>query len=383
MEIRCLTAKDYDELLYVLNYTFGYKYKREMDFLKEQPKMWVREEEYMKKHIGVFEDGKLVSVIGIYPLPVKILGKKFLFATTGNLATLPEYEGRGYFRKLFDAAMEELDNLGVDVARLGGARQRYERYGYSQCSSLYYFVFSEYNRTRCFKDYKNDVTIKPLYIDDTKALKYCMELCNSKSFFVERFDTANYRDVYNVMCSKEATPYIAYRGETPIGYLSVWKNGTKILEIRANDTKSFCDVICAYQMYVGEQIDVPVAPYNHEELKIMSKCGNEISIASPSKFKIINFQGIIDAFMKLKRTYNEMPEGEFIMDIEGYGKIRIFSNENDSGCEKTNATADITVNKDTATRIVFGFPFGYENLIPNHAKIWFPLPLSWDFEDYV
>ncbi len=383
MEIKRLGTENFDEMLDMLNYTFGTKYGREMDFVKEQPKMWVREDKYMRRHIGVFEDGKLVSVIGIYPLPVNILGEKFLFATTGNLATLPEYEGRGYFRQLFDAAMEELDTLGADVARLGGARQRYERYGYSQCSSLYYFVFNDYNRTRCFKDYKNDVTIKPLRKDDTKALKFCMELCNSKDFFVERFDTANYRDVYNVMCSKEATPFIAYRGDEPIGYLSVWKNGTKILEIRAIDTNAFCDVICAYQIYAGDQIDVPVAPYMSKELEIMGRVGNEISIASPSKFKIINFRGITNAFMKLKRKNYAMPDGEFIMEIEDYGKIRIFSNENESGCEMTEKPADITVNKDIATRIIFGFPFGYENLIPDFAKIWFPLPLSCDFEDYV
>ena len=65
----------------MLNYAFGNKYGRKMDFVAEQPKMWVRSDEYMNKHIGVFEDGKLVSVLGIYPLPVKILGKDFLFMT--------------------------------------------------------------------------------------------------------------------------------------------------------------------------------------------------------------------------------------------------------------------------------------------------------------
>ncbi len=383
MEIKHLTAENYDEMLNLLNYTFGTKYGRVMDFTAEQPKMWVRDDEYMGKHIGVFEDDKLVSVIGIYPLPVQILGKKFLFATTGNLATLPEYEGRGYFRKLFDETMKILDEMGADVARLGGARQRYERYGYSQCSMLYYFVFSEYNRTRCFKDFKNDVEIRPLERNNTSDLKFCMDLCNSKDFFVERFDTADYRDVYTVLCSKEATPYIAYRDGKPIGYLSVYKNKTKILEIRANSTEEFFDVLCAYQMYVGEQIDVPIAPYMQKELEIMGRCGNEISIASPSKFKIINFEGITDAFMKLKRKNQSMPNGEFVMDIEGYGKIRIYSDDTTSGCEKTEKAADICVNKDAATRIIFGFPFEFTNTLPDCVKIWFPLPLSWDFEDYV
>ncbi len=383
MEIKRLNTENYDELLELLNYTFGNKYGREMDFVREQPKMWVREDEYMNKHIGIFEDNKLVSVIGIYPLHVNILGKKFLFATTGNLATHPDYEGRGYFTKLFELTMEELDKLNVDVARLGGARQRYERYGYSQCSSLYYFVFSEHNRVKCFPHYKNDVEIRPLERDNSADLKFCMDLCNSKDFYVERFDTANYRDVYTVLCSKEATPFIAYRNGKPIGYLSAYKNKTKLLEIRANSTEEFFDVLCAHQIYIGEQLDVPIAPYMQKELEIMGRCGNEISVASPSKFKIINFCGITDAFMKLKRKYSKLPNGEFIMDIEGYGKIRIFSNETTSGCEMTEKDADISVNKDAATRIIFGFPFEFTNLLSDCAKIWFPLPLSWDFEDYV
>ena len=41
MEMRWLTADDYDELLAMLNTVFATKYGRDVDFLAEQPKMWV------------------------------------------------------------------------------------------------------------------------------------------------------------------------------------------------------------------------------------------------------------------------------------------------------------------------------------------------------
>jgi hypothetical protein len=44
MEIRKLNAGDYDELLEMLNYAFGNKYGRKMDFVAEQPKMFTQEE---------------------------------------------------------------------------------------------------------------------------------------------------------------------------------------------------------------------------------------------------------------------------------------------------------------------------------------------------
>ena len=65
MVIRRLKAEDYDDLLTVLNRAFN-----NPDFTKVLPRMWVRSDEYMGKHIGAFEDGKLCAVVGIYPLPV-------------------------------------------------------------------------------------------------------------------------------------------------------------------------------------------------------------------------------------------------------------------------------------------------------------------------
>lgn len=70
-------------LLDLLNFAFGTKYGCKMDFIAEQPKIRVSIDEYMSKHIGVLEDSKLVSVLGVYSLPVKILSKKFLFITNG------------------------------------------------------------------------------------------------------------------------------------------------------------------------------------------------------------------------------------------------------------------------------------------------------------
>ena len=109
MEVKRLSAENYDELLDLLNAVFANKYGRDMDFLSEQPKMWVRDDEHMRKHFGIFEDGRLVAVSGIYPLSVKIGGKTLKFATTGNVATHPDYEGRGYFSATFGKSLGHTD----------------------------------------------------------------------------------------------------------------------------------------------------------------------------------------------------------------------------------------------------------------------------------
>ena len=99
MDIQRLNATHYDELLSLLGYVFGKKNGREMDFEKEMPKMCVRDDEHMGRHIGIFDGDRLVACMGIYPFDVIVAGEKLLFATTGNIAVHPDHEGRGYMGK--------------------------------------------------------------------------------------------------------------------------------------------------------------------------------------------------------------------------------------------------------------------------------------------
>ena len=191
MEIRRLKADDYDELLSLLNGVFANKYGREMDFLSEQPRMWKRDDASMGKHIAVFEDGRMVSVVGIYPLPVFIGNEKLNFATTGNVATLPEYEGRGYFTKLFSMAMEEVKKMGIDVARLGGARQRYARFGFEPSGLCFKVELNSDNVNKFFKEYGEGVdrmcrelevngSIAPVFHTDDFILKVTVKKVTEK-----------------------------------------------------------------------------------------------------------------------------------------------------------------------------------------------------------
>ena len=186
MELRKLNASDYDELLELLNKVFTKQNHRPMDFLKELPKMWVRDDKHMGYHTGIFEEGKLVSVAGCYPLPLRIGDTSLLFATTGNVATLPEYEGRGCFNTIFEEIMKELEEMGADGARLGGERQRYARFGYEPAGCSYNIIFNEKNRLKCFRDAGKDISFRVIEKDDVEALEFCHKLIRQSAIYVER-----------------------------------------------------------------------------------------------------------------------------------------------------------------------------------------------------
>ena len=114
IKIERLTASDYDEWLAVIDRVFTIQNKRHMDFEVELPKMCVRDDEHMGKHFAVKKNGKIVSALGVYPLPMNVAGEEILFSTMGNVITVPEEEGNGYMTQLLEVAMKELSDLGID-----------------------------------------------------------------------------------------------------------------------------------------------------------------------------------------------------------------------------------------------------------------------------
>ncbi len=127
-ELVRLTKDDYDQLIPLLNHVFSIAHNNNSDFEKNLPKMCIRDDEHMGKHFGIRKNGKIVSAIGVYPLPAVVAGQKVMFSTMGNLVTLPEEEGNGYMSILLDEAMKELEKIGADASRLCGNRQRYNRF---------------------------------------------------------------------------------------------------------------------------------------------------------------------------------------------------------------------------------------------------------------
>ena len=385
MEIRRLKKEDYDELLSMLNKSFAAVRNRPVDFLRGQPKMWVRDDEHMARHLGLFEDGKLCSVVGIYPLPLRVGDTLLRFATTGNVATLPEYAGRGYFTKLFSMAMEEAEREGYDALRLGGQKQRYGRFGFEDLGVLYQALFSEKNRAAFPKETYTDVTFERLTRESYEDLAYVRNLSAKSPCYVERYATDRERDVYLVLHSKYSEAYVAKRGGKPIGYLSASDGGENVGEIRGEDTDAFFSVACAWQARVGKTIRIPMAPWENEVLSHMARIAEGVQILSPSKFKLLHPDRVIDAFLKLKQRLAPLPEGELFMEIKGFGVVCLSVKSGTAECRCVQGhQAELCLSPADAARLVFGhLPTSLIAVLPPYAAAWFPLPLSWDFMDFV
>lgn len=93
---------------------------------------------------------------------------------------------------------------------------------------------------------------------------------------------------------------------------------------------------------------------------------------------------MIGAFLKLKASCCPLPEGEFILAIEGYGTVRIFVEKGKTGCERTDKEPHLTLDRMQAARFLFG-PLApeYTAKTDDLPAGWLPLPLSWNGQDRV
>ena len=384
MEIRRVKAEEYDKLLELLNTTFANKNKVETHFDRDLPVMWKRDDEHMGKHLAVFEGETMVATVGVYPLPVDILGEKLLFSTMGNVATHPDYEGKGYMTALLKKAMEELENIGADASRLGGSRARYGRYGYEMCGIQYNLTFTPHNAANFFRGFEKNIYFEKIERSNRDYLDFCCELYEKEKFYVIRGKDDNYHRMYCSMVAWQNVPYIAKdRDGKNVGFLSIKEN--KIAELFALTPELFRDMIVSWVLETGAPVQFSLRPHNIDLLHIFAPVCEGINISSPSRFKIMNYKKVINALLKLKSSFTPLTKADFSIDIDTYGKIRIVSDESGARCEDFDGECDLKLSRNQASMFLFG-PMPAECIADTSViRIGnlLPLPLSWNPQDRV
>jgi len=377
IEIRRMKKGDADACFGMMNVSFKHARPGHPDFQDILPKMTIDDDVHMNKHFGLYADEKLCAVLGVYPLPVKVCGAKLMCSTVGNVATHPDEAGKGYMTALLDEAMKELDRIGADMSRLGGKRERYNRYGYEQSGSNVQLSMNVEQASA----YGDGVEFKAVERSDTELLNRFAEIFNTYKIACER---GSADDFYLSLIAWGNVPYAAYRNGELIGYLSASKSGSSVAEIACVSPEAVRDVLCAWCRRCGKDIGFWFCLYQQEEIKLMEAVCGKSRVSIPCHFFIRNWDKVCDAFLKLKATYTYMPDAECIIGIEGWGNLRLWSKDGKVGAEKTDTPSGIKLGHLDATRYIFGpNPHTVEGPDTDGASVFLPLPLSWNLQDRV
>ncbi len=379
-KVEKLKKDDYDNLLEFLNISFDRLNERSFDrFL---PAMWRRNDEIMQKNFGIKKDGKIIAVMGVYPLKANICGKEVLFATTGNVAVDPEYRNLGLMKQLMTFAAQELEAQNIDAARLGGERLRYNRYGYEFLGSTNSYILTAKN-LKALSEIA-EYTFKPISRNDIANLSFINELHNSKAFYIDR---GNGDYTFDIMSAFYGSAYMVYNADgEPIGAVSVSDDKDRIHDVIAADAKTEFDILCAWLKNQGlSKLYFSSQPWNTDFNIIANSICEQTVVEYATQCKIRNWDTVCDAFIALKNSYSSnLCEDSFVIEIEGYGALE-FSKK---GCKKTDKMPDLSIDSLLATRLIFGMqsPENVCKLPADKAfaiSSLFPLPFGWNTLDRV
>jgi len=381
-----LTAKDYDEALDFLNLVFSMS-KKPHDFEKMLPNLAYRDDEHMGHHLAVKAEGKIVSILGVYPLQVQVCGRELLFATVGNMATHPKWEGKGFMSALYEASIEELNRIGAHAARLGGKRQRYGRFGYERAGALYSYQFTEKNASYLpINDAYADVTFRKVTAGDP-ILADMLQVYNQNIVRAIRPDTDHF---FRVMSAWENVPHAAVLADgTVVGYLSAAPDGSSFAEFGAVSAEACIEMLRAWFRWRGtNSISLSVFPWQLDYMRVLQKVSESYHISIPSSFRISDWESVAGAYLALEATYRPLPDCSCVIEIKNYGTIRLAVSDGKTACEKTDCAPDLSLDDKDAARFLFGphLPI-YTADIPTAAQTFanacLPLPLSWNLQDRV
>ncbi len=378
--IERLHAGDAGECFDVMTKAFQASRPGHPHFRDILPIMCRDDEEHMNKHLAIRENGAICAVLGVYPLPVQIGAVTLLGSTVGNVGTLPEARGKGYMTALLDGAMEELERLDADLSRLGGRRQRYNRYGYERAGFQYSFHLPLENAEAASRE---PITFRPIGLADTELLDIARRLYEKEPMHVLR---QNREDFYLTMVAWQNIPYAAFQADgRMIGYLCGAATGGEVAEAAAENPDWLVQLLAAWGKERQAAVHFSLRPWQWAEMARLQVVCDSYSLSSPCQFLIRRWDRVTDALMKLRHSLSPMAEGTWILGIEGWGNLRLFVSQGEAGAQRTTERAAFTTDRLTATRLLFGPlpPWGTIDANLGIAASWLPLPLGWNLQDRV
>jgi hypothetical protein len=93
---------------------------------------------------------------------------------------------------------------------------------------------------------------------------------------------------------------------------------------------------------------------------------------------VLNYKQVVEAFLKLKATYTELPDGELVLAINGRSRkenIKISIVNGISSVEYTEENPYLELDHLEAMNLLFAPVCPIRESLPVFAKIWLPLPI--------
>ena len=367
------TAEMFDDYIDFINYVFGFN-GNSSDFKKLLPKLYKYEYEPASSSYVALENGKLKAAVGAYDHDISVCGHFLKTRGIGNVAVHPYARGCGYMKQLMNLALDDMVADGVVLSVLGGRRQRYNYFSYDKLGSSVSMSFNNDNIRHTFGAVRNHrIRFSVLKENDHEAIKLIKSLSESYSLYALRSEDK----YFEILSSWNQKVCVGYIDDKFVGY-AVYK-GSGVNELLVTDESLLPEFVSSLYDYLGSssmQLSFPVFLPNYISA-LISIC-ESYSLEPCKSFSVLNYKEVVKAFLDLKATYTNLPDGRIVLDIHGKArdeKIAISVNKGEATVDYCEDDADFELSHLEAMNLLFASVYVKRELLPDFARIWFPLPI--------
>ena len=368
-------AEQREKLLELLDLTFGFN-EEGNKFINLLPKLYKEQYHPAENNIILDVDGDMRAAVGLYYNTLTVGDEKLKIGGIGNVAVHPDHRGKGYMQFCMLLALDEMKQNMADLSCLGGARQRYEHFSYQPAGINTSFNYRKDNVKRTLgTGRKSAFTIKELEETDTQYIKEITEIYNSRIFRMERPEEA----MFDILHSWNTVPYVALKDGEVKGWFAYYSDKSGIHELFYKNEEDIEDVILlALENSGNEFIKINVPQFDKPLYNYLALNCEFYDIGHAEHFTIFCYENVIRAFLKLKTTYQNLPDGELKIFIQGEKlpeQLKITVKDNIVSVEETDEKPDIVLKHQEAMRF-FGSHYSERRQeAPAFCNAWFPLPL--------
>ena len=285
---------EYAEIIPFINEVFG------EDFPVILPKTYGQGKSFEEYHQLVKEDGVLTAVIGNYEQDFYIGDTVLKTGCVGSVSVAKHARGRGYMKLLMNKTEEAMRAHQVDIAFLGGMRNRYGFFGFEKSGFTYEFHFNEANIRQTIGWDKDtgaelrQVTAEDSVLEEIYALyRKNVMWCRNREDFYEKSLTWNH-NVFEIRLDGVFAGYFVEKGHC-------------LTELALLDWNNLLRAVKTCMVKNGEKsLSVQALGWQTESLTALFMACESYHLRTCCAFKILNYVNTITALLELKKTYTEL-----------------------------------------------------------------------------
>jgi len=339
------------------------------DFVTMIPKAYGEHVDRSDIHyLAVDDETGIRGLVAVMPNELKIGGETLKIGFIGTVSVHPEARGEGHMKKLMWMAIDAMKAEGVDLALLGGQRQRYEYFDFAKGGVGYSVTVGEPNVRHALKGVDASGISFELIGCDSRWIDAAHAMFESQSVRFSR-PRESFVDCCN---SYYARPWAILRDGSFVGYLVCSAEKDGISEILVDSMQTLDAAVKAWIAQNGlSRVRIMLPEWKTDMLKHLGVYAGDTSLEMRVQSSVYNPRRVLKAMLTEKARYTKLENASLSFDVEG----DCFTvTVQDGYVEITDGGRNpVYLNRLEASQL-FAYPFDYEGRA-HTPQGWFPLPL--------